>query len=42
MHDGIFDWEQFLNSYVYYDRENHMVNEYREISVFLMKLHKGN
>ena len=21
---------------------NHMVNEYREISVFLMKLHKGN
>lgn len=27
-YDGIFDWEQFLNSYVYYDRENNMVAEF--------------
>ena len=27
-YDGILDWEQFLNSYVYYDRENNMVAEF--------------
>lgn len=27
-YDGIYDWEQLLNSYVYYDRENNMVAEF--------------
>ena len=27
-YDGIYDWEQLLNSYVYYDRENNIIAEF--------------
>lgn len=27
-YDGIYDWEQLLNSYVYYDRENNIIVEF--------------